>query len=157
MPLRSSLASLRPARYVWLALVGALLISSAGALQARPAAAQSTWCWIDPIIEVNGHRINIHVGVAGSEAVVKEHVQHARYRIYVPRGSQYRLIATTSTLFTETVEFVEVDRLSQVGVRVDFTATKNLPAMMVIESGSHSVSVNGSTRAGLSAFVGTLP
>jgi hypothetical protein len=157
---------LRHARFVWLALLGALLLGAAGSLQVRPAAAQATWCWDDPIIEVNGHRININIGVQGSPDLVARSVQHAHVTVYVPRGAEYRLIANTSTFFPESVDFVEVSRPSQIGVTVDFTATRNLPAMMVISTqsqratgsfGTISTTVYGSTRSGLSAFLGQRP
>jgi hypothetical protein len=156
----------RPTRVVWLALMGALLFAAAGAVQVRPAEAQVGWCWDDPIIEVNGQRININVGVQGSPALVKRHVQHAHVTIYVPRGSDYRLVDQTAVYFPETVEFVEVSRAAQIGVVVEFTATRDLPAMMVISSqsqratgafGSINTTAYGSTYDGVRAIVGRRP
>lgn len=136
-----------------LTLVAVLLFGLAGLTQARPAAAQATWCWIDPIVEINGHRINIDTGVQGTPAVVQAHVQHAYVTIYVPRGAQYRLIEITSGYYTESVRFVEVNPNAQVGVTVSFAATRDLPAAMVITSGSVRLTFYGSTGAGVNAMV----
>lgn len=136
-----------------LTLLAVLLFGLAGLTQTQPAAAQTTWCWIDPIIEVNGHRISINTGVQGTPAVVQANVQHAYVTIYVPRGAQYRLIEMTTGYYTESVRFVEVSPNAQVGVVVSFRATRNLPAAMAIASGTYSVTVYGSTSAGVSAMV----
>ena len=148
--------------YLALPLLAALLFGVAGLIQARPASAQGWWCMVDPIVEVNGRRISINTGVQGAPAFVSASVQNAHVIISVPRGSQYQLIETFLGDYPETVEFIEVDSDAEVGVRVVFTATRNLPALVEISTearrpdgtiGAVTATVYGSTALGVSAMV----
>jgi hypothetical protein len=88
-----------------LALVCALLITPA-----RSALAFDDFCGDDPIVSLNGHVVSIITGVYGRPEDVRRNVRAAHVTIFVPEGTETRVLKTTSVYFQEHVRFQHVGR-----------------------------------------------
>ena len=144
---------LRLPALVLLTLLAALWLASPSTARAED------WCFDDPIVEIGGHVVSIKTGVQGSAAEVERHVDEARVRIIVPHGVNTRLIASTRNHFDERTRFKKARKEIvpegraprhgepiQVRVEVTFKATKDFPAVVIVESPAGVYSAAGSTR-----------
>jgi hypothetical protein len=140
-----------------LVLTLALLLAVFPAV-ARHADAFETWCFDDPVVDINGQRVNIDIGVQGDPAHVSDSVRRAEVVIAVPKEVRTRLVSTTNQYFQEKVRFTTSDARWSPGqpvpvtVTVQFEATTTLPtAMVVTMDGTTITRSSGTTSSGMSA------
>jgi hypothetical protein len=139
-------------------LLAAVLISILATTVVGRARAYESWCFDDPVVDINGHPVTIAVGVSGTPTVIDTTVQRAEVRIVVPKGVRVKTVGKTHMYFAETVRVIQTATPWQPGtavpvrVEVSFTSKADLPAMMTITpDGKASQSVTGSTSTGLVA------
>jgi hypothetical protein len=116
------------------------------------------WCPGDPVLNVDGQTINVIGAVMGKPADVRANVQHAHFKIFLPRGVDARIVGYTGDYFTESAEIVRdgslryvPGRVIEMRVEVDFQATATMPAMLAVSvDGSRSQIIgSGTTRRGV--------
>jgi hypothetical protein len=91
-----------------------------GSAVTRPAHALDFWCWDDPIVEINGQRVAIDIGVRPGHLPL---VTGADVVITVPRGATTRVVYLETTYFTPNVRFVEASKAGGRGTPVTVEVT----------------------------------
>jgi hypothetical protein len=149
LPARCALRPPMTAHVLRTMVVGLLVAALLVVQSPGRAHAELSWCWDDPLVEINGVRYSIENGVRGDPATIDKDVTVARTVIHVPKGSSARLIGLTRQHFPETVAFVRSLPADAGMARVETTyvATADLPA---------AIRVNGTVLAQGSTLGGTL-
>ena len=94
-------------RLVAAATLGASLLG--GAIIQSPPAHGDDWCYMDPIVSINGQQTHIVVGIQGSAASVLAQNLEADIIVTVPEGvSTAVIVPPATTPFLETLHFVHL-------------------------------------------------
>lgn len=94
----------------FLALAGtgaATAVVGPAALLGQPPTADAfeSWCFDDPVIDINGRRVQIVIGIQGDQALVDKYVQQAVTVVGVPIGASARTVLVTKENFKESVTY----------------------------------------------------
>jgi hypothetical protein len=123
------------------------------AISSPRTASADDWCWADPIVSIEGRKVQILTGVNGAPELIRKHVQGATVIIYVPRGVDTKLLYTYSPLYPETTIFRTTDATWKEGspipvrVEVEFKAFKTMPAAVQVNYSGGSQTVVGTTSS----------
>ena len=125
--------------------------------QPSPASAEWVWCWGDPVVEFEGTRVAIGIGVLGDPAVVRRNIKDARLVVYVPEGVRAEKISKNEVFFNYDVDIEEIQDAAwrpgqpiEVAVAVSFRARSEMPASLTVSyNGALIGSAAGSTSAGV--------
>ena len=132
----------------------AVTLLCVGFLQVRPASADISWCFDDPVVNINGIVVNTVFGVQ-ADAAQLNNGSHAFVVYSLPAGVSAALISDTNSYFKEHVSFVPSGAAWTPGQPVPVTVTltfnqnHSFPAQMTNTVNNRTVATASGTADGV--------
>ena len=112
--------------------------------------ADDGWCWDDPVVQINGQRLSIDLGVQGQASSVTS----ASLVITVPEGVHTRLVQSSSA-FKTSVVFVHSDGSQTTGRAIPVTVAMQMNTSTPMQTGMRISHYQGSLITSASGPSGT--
>jgi hypothetical protein len=125
------------------AAVAAVCVASL--LIAAPVLAPWGWCDVDPVLNVNGHTVNLDAAIQGDPQVLNNGVD---FYVVVPRGTEISVVSCDQGADVTIINAPW--RSDSIYVWVCFNTHSNFPAMLtVLVDGQQVSQATGTTNLGL--------